>query len=169
MNGFAERRASESSDRSAGEKGLLTWEAATARLPLVRRIAADLVASEGRLGQLSAEKAKLDDFRHGLAWPARSRRYELQHEIVTTEADLLRYRGELEGLGVVLLDASTGLVGFPTIVNDCRAFFSWKPGEDSLACWNYLGDTTRHPVPESWTKWVREERPAKTRSRSHRK
>jgi hypothetical protein len=80
----------------------------------------------------------------------------LQEEIVALEKELLAALAELEALGLALLDGPLGLVGFPTLVNDRRAYFSWQAGEESLEFWNYAGDTVRRPVPASWTKTPRE-------------
>lgn len=168
MKGFAERRTSGSSGHLHGTEGLLTWEAASAMLPLAGRIAADIVSHEVILTRLFPEKLHLDALRHELDWPNRSRRYGLEQEIAQLEKELRQFRSELDGLGVVLLDPRSGLVGFPTIVNEQRAFFTWKPGEAALAYWSYLGAQDRHPVPPAWTKQVREGRPTRGRSRSRR-
>ena len=45
-----------------------------------------------------------------------------------------------------------GRVGFPTIVNEQPAFFSWRHGEDGVHYWHFLEHTTRRPIPASWTK-----------------
>jgi hypothetical protein len=126
-------------------------------LPLVGRIAADVVHHRGRLAALQPEQARLERNRKNLTWPERSRRYRIQDEIAALEKELQEALAELGSLGVVLLDAATGLVGFPTIVNDRRAFFSWKPGEDGLNFWNYAEDLFRQPVPESWTRPLRDQ------------
>jgi hypothetical protein len=128
-------------------------------LPLAGRIAGDIVRHQEHLARLQPEMARLDRQRSTLAWPERARRYQLQEEIAAVEAELRQARAELEGLGLALLHAPTGLLGFPTVVNNRRAFFSWQPGEPALAFWNYAGDSVRRPVPESWTK------PPKPRSR----
>src|SRR5262245_46478950 len=128
MSGFTERGVPGASELSGGHGAVLTWGAGQAMLPLVGRIAADVAEQAGRLARLRPEKARLDARRRTLDWPGRSRRYELEREIAQVEAELSRFRGELDGLGVALLDAATGLVGFPTIVNDRPAYFSWQPG-----------------------------------------
>jgi hypothetical protein len=164
MNGFTENRASGASERPDHNDVVLTWGASHAMLPLVGRIAADIVRHHQHLARLQPEQARLNRRRHTLAWPERSRRYQLQEEIHDAQQDLGQARAELEVLGVALLHEATGLVGFPTVVNDRRAFFSWQPGEEGLGYWNFAGDTVRRPVPASWTKPPRE-RPRKDRSR----
>jgi hypothetical protein len=151
MNGFTERRAS-GTERPGSNDRVLTWGASQAMLPLATRIAVDIVQYQEHLARLQPEMAQLDCQRQTLDWPGRSRRYQLQEEIATVEAHLRQAQVELEGLGLTLLHAATGLLGFPTVVNNRRAFFSWQPGEESLSFWNYAGDTVRRPVPKAWTK-----------------
>lgn len=156
MNGFTEPRASGASEQPGQGEQILTWGASQAMLPLVGRIVADIVAHHVRLMQLQPELQRLDQQRRILTWPQRSRRYAIQDELVSLDRALQENLAELTVLGVVLLDGSMGLIGFPTMVNDRKAFFSWKPGEASLDFWNFADEMVRHPVPESWTKPVRE-------------
>lgn len=164
MSGFTGHRA-EAIEQSEGGV-LLTWGAAQAMLPLVSRIAADVAERDERLACLRVEKARLDQQRHTLDWPARARRYQLDEDIRLADGELRLLRAELEAIGVVLLEARTGLVGFPTIVNDRAAFFSWRPGEDGLGWWNFADDLDRRPVPQQWTQPPTEVRLRRNRSRS---
>ena len=53
--------------------------------------------------------------------------------------------------GVAVIDVATAQVGFPTIVNNKLAFFSWLPGEETVSHWHYDNDFDhRRPVPEAW-------------------
>lgn len=156
MNGFTENRASGASERPGRNEQVFTWGAGHAMLPLVRRIARDVVRLHARLASLRPELARLERHRGTLAWPERSRRYQLQEELAVAGQELRAVIAELEALGVAPLDPAVGLVGFPTIVNDRRAYFSWQPDEESLEFWNYAGDGARHPVPVSWTRPPRE-------------
>ena len=152
MNGFTEHQASGASEASNNHGAVLTWAAAQSMLPLVRRIVADIVQLGEHLARLRPEKARLDRQRLSLAWPERRRRYVLGEEIKLTEARLQEARAELDGLGVTLVDAEVGQVGFPTKVNKRPAFFSWLPGETALGYWQYAGDDQRRPVEADWTK-----------------
>jgi hypothetical protein len=165
MNGFTGNRTPGASERPGPDERVLTWGACRAMLPLVGRIAADVVRHHEHLARLRPERTLLDGRRRTLDWPQRSRRYELDEEIAAAEGSLIQACAELEALGVVLLHGPSGLVGFPTIVNDRRAFFSWRPGEEGPGYWNFAGDAVRHPVPDSWTKPTAAERPRRTRSR----
>jgi hypothetical protein len=164
MNGFTENRASDASERPGPHDVVLSWGTSRAMLPLVGRIVADVVRDQLRLAQLTPEQARLDLQRQTLAWPQRARRYQLREEITDLEKDLGTALAELELLGVVLLDAASGLVGFPTIVNDRRAYFAWRPDDEDLDFWSYAGESTRRPVPEDWTTPAKE-KPARGKSR----
>src|SRR5262245_17144741 len=98
-------------------------------LPLVRRIVTDILGWRQGLREIPVEKPRLDRPRHTLGWPDRRRRYHLTDEITRAETELQAARAELDALGLPLLDEADGLIGFPTMVNNQRAFFSWKPGE----------------------------------------
>ncbi len=91
----------------------------------------------------------------------------MQEEIAATEGELIQACAELERLGVVLLHGPTGLVGFPTVVNNRRAYFSWRPGEEGLAYWSFAGDSVRHAVPEEWTQPLKQ-RPRRPQPRRQR-
>ena len=127
MSGFTEKRASDASEQPSGEPVVLTWGAAGAMLPLVERIAADVVRQHDRLALLQPEKNRLDRNRWQLAWPERARRYQLQEETADAEKELLEAIAELEVLGLALLHGPTGMIGFPTVVNDRAAYFSGDP------------------------------------------
>jgi hypothetical protein len=156
MNGFTEPRASGASEQPGPGDQILTWGASQAMLPLVGLIAADIVANHQRQTQLQPELNRLERRRRSLNWPERSRRYSIQDELVVLGQELQGHLAELTGLGVVLLDLDAGLIGFPTVVNDRKAYFSWQPGEDGVKFWSFADETDRHPVPEHWTKPVRE-------------
>ena len=122
MNGSTENAASGAPGKSSGHDVVLLWSTARRMLPLVRRIVNDILHHERRLARLQAEKGRLDRTKRSLAWPERSRRYHLHQEIADCEHDMQDAAAELEVLGVVLLDAGEGRVGFPTRVNDAYAF-----------------------------------------------
>ncbi len=163
MNGFTENRAHGASERPGRDDEPMTWGASSAMLPLVGRVALDVQRHHQRLARLRPELARLERARLKLAWPQRSRRYQLQEEIVVAQAEFRTAVAELERLGVALLDAGSGLVGFPTVVDDRRAFFSWQPGEESLGYWNFADDTERRPVQSDWTRPAKPARARKSR------
>lgn len=121
-------------------------------LPLVRSILADIQASQQRLQRLQPEQLRLERQKRNLDWPQRQRRYQLQDEINAAERLVAEAKDELGSLGVVLLDAESARAGFPTMVNNRRAFFSWCPSEDGLHSWHFAEETTCRPIPPAWLK-----------------
>ncbi len=152
MNGSTENRASEASKKGGTHDRILTWTAANRMLPLVQRIVADVLGCQQRLATAQPEKERLDRHRKDLSWPERARRYQLDDEIAGDEQTLRAAYGELNGLGITLLDYDSGRVGFPTRVNNRRAYFSWVSGEETLSFWQYTDEEERRPIPASWTR-----------------
>jgi hypothetical protein len=138
---------------------VFTLAMARRMLPLVQRIVADLVHGQQRLAELQPEQDRLDRQRRHLAWPERSRRYQLREEIAGIEQHQQEALVELEGLlGVALMDAGEGRIGFPTVVNDRPAFFSWRFGEQALEHWHFVGESVRRTIPTAWMADVKSSR-----------
>jgi hypothetical protein len=152
MSGSNETRASEAFEKRGSHDHVLSWVAADRMLPLVQRVVADVIDCQKRLSLMHPEKDRLDRHRTDLSWPERARRYQLDEEIAAGEQTMRSACSELDGLGVTLLDIEAGQIGFPTLVNKRRAFFSWLPGEETLSFWRYADDEERRPIPASWTK-----------------
>jgi len=150
MNGFPKRASNPS--RSSNRGGIvLDLPTVRKMLPLVRHIVADLLAVERQMGTLLWEQAGLNRERHTLSWPERQRRYFVQDEVNRLEQQRADAVGELKVLGVAVIDAAHGRIGFPTIVNTKPAFFSWQDGEEEVGYWHFAGDTDRRrPIPPSW-------------------
>jgi hypothetical protein len=152
MNGSAENTAHGASEPSARREVVLNLATARRMLPLVQRIVADILQNQKRLTELLPEEERLHRQRRTLDWPARAHRYQIREEISTAERSVQTALAELASLGVVLLDAAEGRVGFPTIVNEQPAFFSWRHGEDGVYYWHFPAHATRRPIPASWAK-----------------
>ena len=149
MSGYS-KRASNASHKSGKAELVLDLPTVNKMLPLVQRIVADLIAAEGELGPLLWEREGLERNRRTLDWPERQRRYQVDEDVRTVEKRRKALAAELEGLGVAVIDAVHGRVGFPTIVNGKAAFFSWEPGETEIGYWHFQSDERRRPVPPSW-------------------
>ena len=141
---------SSASERPERKDLVLTWTTARTMLPLMRMIVGDVLAAHQGIDRLQPEHDSLFRQRFVLSWPQRSRRYEVQEQLAVHEKTLKSALGEMEELGVALLDPDAGRVGFPTIVNGRRAFFSWRPGENVLRFWQYAGEGTLRPIPSTW-------------------
>jgi hypothetical protein len=120
-------------------------------LPLVRKIADDLLAGRKQLAELRSIQSRLERHRKDLSWPERRHRYQVQDSLVEADKRLRSLTTELESLGIAIVDRATAQLGFPTIVNNRLAFFSWIPGEETVTFWHYDGEESRRrPIPEAW-------------------
>ncbi|HEV3238684.1 MAG TPA: DUF2203 family protein [Gemmataceae bacterium] len=154
MNGSTENRTSGSFESGNGQDVIMTWGAAGRMLPLVRQIVDDILEHQDKLNRLQPEKERLDRNRRQLSWPERSRRYRLQEEIAKEDMGIAANLAELDELGLTLVEPMQGQVGFPTLVNNRKAFFSWQPGEEGIEFWHFADDIDRRPIPSAWTKTV---------------
>src|SRR5262245_11884731 len=118
MSGFTEYQASGASELGGRPDVVLTLEQAERMLPLVAQISSDIVNLVRRVEAIEPEKERLDRQRHDLVWPERQRRYQLTEELTRSMLELQTARCELDALGVTLIDPESGLVGFPTLVNN---------------------------------------------------
>lgn len=123
-------------------------------LPLVQRIVDDIITGQSTLDRLQPEQERLDRQKRDLVWPERQRRYAVQEQVDTAVRLVQGAIEELQGLGVVLLDVKEGRVGFPTMVNNRRAYFSWHNGEEGLNTWHFAEETNRRPIPAAWFKEI---------------
>jgi hypothetical protein len=154
MKGHKDYRASDASENPDRGEVVLSLETVQRMLPLVQRIVDDFLVSQQVRLRLEPEEQLLDRRKRTLDWPGRQRRYRLKDEVAHAEGRMAAAVEELEMLGVVLLDGEIGRVGFPTMVNNRRAFFSWQPGEDGLRSWHFEGETQCRPIPPAWMKEV---------------
>jgi hypothetical protein len=150
MSDPTENKASSASERPERGEVILTLTTSRRMLPLVRRIVADILAARREILRLQPERDRLDRLRQSLDWEGRSRRYQVREDLAEQELKLQDSLAELEVLGVSLLDEEAGRIGFPTLVNGRRAFFSWRPNEDSLRAWHFASDSILRPIPASW-------------------
>ena len=94
---------------------VLTWEESQAMIPLVSSIVRDLMGLANDLDRCEEELTGLPRLNE-LDWRGRSKAYALQEQVATISQDLRNAYLELEGLHLTLLNAETGMVGFPTLV-----------------------------------------------------
>jgi len=111
-------------------------------LPLVRRIAADVVRAHavaaGVHRQLSAK-------------PSREERLRLEVELDRAVVKLQGYVDELHDIGVELKDYATGLLDFVTLHEGREVYLCWRPGEETIDHWHETdaGIAGRRPVEAS--------------------
>jgi hypothetical protein len=145
-------RASNSAGKPRKKEVTLDLSTARQMLPLVKSIVSDLVTSRRALNKLAPEQQRLDRQRRELVWQERQRRYQVADEIVAAEKAWSKALGELNELGITLVDDELGEVDFPTKVNGRTAAFSWIAGEEALRHWHYADEESRRPIPSDWDK-----------------
>ncbi len=154
MSGTKGFRTPDASDKPERAEMNLNLQTVQRMLPLVQRIVDDILANQKVVHRLQPEEARLDRQKRDLAWPERQRRYDVKEELAQADVNLHGALTELHELGVVLLDEDMGRVGFPTVVNNRRAYFSWHPGEDGLHSWQFADEDSTRPIPLAWLKEI---------------
>ncbi len=145
------KRAFGSSAKSKRKEVNLDLSTARQMLPLIRSIVHDIIQTQANLQKLQPEQDSLDRHRRDLVWAERDRRYRIHEEITAAEKALKTAVGELNDLGIALLDRERGKVAFPTRINGRPAVFSWQPDEENVNYWNYEEEEVRRPIPQDWT------------------
>jgi hypothetical protein len=145
------KRAFGSSAKSKRKEVNLDLSTARQMLPLIRSIVNDIIQTQAHLQKLQPEQDSLDRHRHDLVWAERDRRYRIHEEITAAEKALKTAVGELNDLGIALLDKERGKVAFPTRINGRPAAFSWLPEEENVNYWSYEEEEIRRPIPPDWT------------------
>ncbi len=116
----------------------LSVEDAHRRLPLVRAIAADVVALHRDLADRKDRLARVRKSSGGKrdadsVYAEESRQAEL--DLTRDEGTFRGYVAELENIGGRLRDAETGRIEFSGRLADQDVFFGWQPGEEDLSYW----------------------------------
>jgi hypothetical protein len=154
MNGSAGNKASGAPGKPERSETVLSLSTVHRMLPLVQRIVDDILRNQKSLERLVPEQDRLDRKRRSLPWPERQRRYQVREDVTIAERDLQEALTELQILGVSLLDPELGRVGFPTMVNNRRAYFSWRPGDEGLRHWHFIGENVCRTIPAAWMKEI---------------
>lgn len=129
---------------------IMTLETAEAMLPLAGRVAEDIKFYSARVRTLRSERNYFEKKKRALSWQERRRHYEVTDELFFMEITLENILNEIKAIGLEPLVQELGLVGFPTMVNNRKAYFSWKPGEPCVCYWNFADELNRRPVPPTW-------------------
>ncbi len=151
MNGSMGNMASGAPETPVSDN-ILSLKTVQRMLPLVQLIVDDVVNNQRTVDRLLPEQERLDRQKRDLAWPERQRRYDLLEQFNTASNKLQSAKDELHELGVAVLDSQLGRVGFPTMVNNRRAYFSWQPGEEGLHSWHFAEESVFRPIPAAWLK-----------------
>jgi hypothetical protein len=121
-------------------KKYYTVSEANATLPLLRSILRDVTALAGELKERQERLSRVPV-------PARGDKpsdayqeelHEIQAEFERGRERMQEYLEELQRLGVELKDPYTGLVDFPSILDDHEVYLCWRLGEPEVLYWHEL-------------------------------
>jgi hypothetical protein len=116
-----------------------TLDAARRTLPLVSRIADDVVRAHAEAAGVHARLSSR---------PSRELRATLEADLSRAVDRLHRYVDELTELGVELKDYATGLLDFVALHEGREVYLCWRPGEATISHWHELdaGFAGRQPI-----------------------
>lgn len=123
------------------ERRHYTVEQANHALPLVKAIAADLVAKfaevkerKDRLDRIRRQKRSKDGVEDFYAEELVEAESQLEHELETLQG----YIEELTDLGIEVKDASRGLLDFYSLLDGREVYLCWLLGEDEVGHWHEI-------------------------------
>ena len=111
-------------------------------LPLVRRIAADVVRAHAVAAGVHRQLS---------AGPSRQERTRLEAELDRAVVKLQGYVDELGDIGVELKDYATGLLDFVALHEGREVYLCWRPGEATIDHWHEMdaGIAGRRPIEDA--------------------
>lgn len=132
---------------TAAESPAWTVERANRALPLVRRIADDLVARHAEWRAL-VERFEVAATR-STADQADPEAERLAREVQRAAADIEGFVRELAALGVECKSIEHGLLDFPAELDGRPVYLCWLRGEGAVSHWHELdaGFAGRQPLP----------------------
>jgi hypothetical protein len=111
-----------------------TAERANRALPLVRRIADDLVRRHAEWQALVGAFEVASTARNGAPGEAEASR--LEQEVLRAARDIEGFLGELAELGVECKSPEQGLLDFPGEMDGRPVYFCWMRGEPTVSHWH---------------------------------
>jgi hypothetical protein len=125
--------------KKALEKRYFTAAQANASLPLVRAIVRDIAELARDLHERQERLTRVGPPQRGSISEAYQEELRLaEAEIERDQERLLGYAKELKELGVELKDYFTGLVDFPSLMDNREVYLCWRLGEPEVAYWHEL-------------------------------
>lgn len=135
---------------TATERAHFTLSQATAMLPLLRLIVADIRLAHRELSERRLEFHRLLRRSEGKTSQWHDDEVEETRADLQTESRQLdAYIIELEKLGVTLRSAEEGVINFPTKIDGQLAFYVWKLGEMDIAAWHGVDESFSDRKPLS--------------------
>lgn len=128
---------------------LFTIDHANRTLPLVRRIAEDIVREHRRWEEAIVELDLVATISN--PEPASPKVTELEKRIQRIAREIDGFQGELESIGIQLKDRRIGLIDFPSELDGRPMLLCWQLGEPSVQFWHDVdeGFAGRQPLSPS--------------------
>ncbi len=131
---------------------VFTLEQANGALPLVRRVARDLVEAHRRISELYGRwRALVDAGDHAGATAVDG---DIRRLLAATD----EYQGELEQIGCECREIQRGLVRFPARFADRIIYLCWRLDDEEIGSWHDAGDASigRRPIDDRFTAAARQ-------------
>jgi hypothetical protein len=120
-------------------KKYFTVAQANATLPLVRAIVRDIIRLAPELRERAERLRRIMPSADARVGEAHLEEIEhLQAELDRDQDQMNGYFAELQGLGIELKDAFTGLLDFPCWMDNREVYLCWRYGESEVAHWHEL-------------------------------
>jgi len=132
--------------------GTLTPAEVEARLPLLVRIASDVVETFRARRELQNRRRSAGrgaESPESAAPSAPSGELAVRDEERRLTQVLVALETEIEQIGGTLADPETGMIEFPALVGGRRVLLSWRPGDDRVSHYRELDSSSedRRPLP----------------------
>jgi hypothetical protein len=125
--------------KRARARKYFTAAEANAMLPLVRAIVRDVTELARDLKERQDRLARVQQGDAGHVPDAhREELHQVQAEFNRDQQRMQEYVAELRNLGVELKDYFTGLIDFPSRMEDREIYLCWRLGEPEVAHWHEL-------------------------------
>lgn len=124
---------------------------ASRTLPLVRRIAHDLVGLQSDLRERQARiDLLLGDEKHSTSRAHAEELAEIRSSLDTDQAQMLVLQQELARLGATIHSSSQGAIDFPAQIGSRSVQLCWRVGESQVSHWHEVDAplTQRRPIAD---------------------
>lgn len=127
---------------------VFTVDQANRTLPLVRRVAEDVVRDYRELERIALEYRQLRD-RTDRGDEEQALLNGMKQRMAVLSEGIDGCVAELREIGCEMTDQATGTVDFPSVLDDRPVCLCWQSGEDRVEYWHEIteGLRSRKPLP----------------------
>jgi hypothetical protein len=126
-------------NRPVRGKKYFTAAEANAMLPLVRAIVGDITELARNLQERHDRLARVRRHEHlSMTEAYQEELRQVQAEFERDQERMREFEHELKGLGIELKDYHTGLIDFPSWMDNREVYLCWRLGEPEVGHWHEL-------------------------------